>query len=377
MNVLRIALKEIKQDFRDYWTLMFMLAFPLILMLILGFSLTNAFGDIARVSEIRVLVKDSGENRALSDSFAAFSAEVKKSGIGFTEWQEGTDGRLEVARNHYDSYVELKAGEIYVYSSNRNKIKSDIFQGMVMYFGDQYKTIHAIAAGSGPEVASRILSASKGNSDHIKEISMDAERQPGALDYYAVAMSSMVALWGAYSASNMISFERRGGTAMRLVAAPITKVDIFTGKVLGSLLTNCLCVSIVVFVSKYFFNANWGDHMSAALCVLFSEVVLAVSLGLAVSYLVKEGSSRSVIMIITQLAAFFGGSYIPLGVDEDMGVFHWLTDLSPIRWTNVALTKIIYADEISAVWPVLFLNLSLAILMLGASASIMRRKEGL
>lgn len=377
MNLLRIAVKELKHDFRDRWNLMFMLAFPLTLMLILGFSLGSTFGVIAQVGEIRVLVRDSGDNPALSDSFAAFAAGVTESGVQFDDWQEGTEGRTEVEQDLYDSYVELSSSGIHIYSSSRNSLKSDIFQGMMLTFGDRYTAVQTISQTKDAARALQILDDAKGSSDYVREVSVVAERQPGALDYYALAMSCMVALWGAWSASNLIGGERRWGTASRLTAAPITKFDIFTGKVLGSLVTNMLCVSIVVFVSKYVFGAYWGDHMPAVLTVLFSEVVLAVSLGLTVSYIFNQASSRSVLMIITQLAAFFGGAYVAIGVDEDLGIFHWVTNLSPIRWANVALTRIVYAGQIASMWPVVFLNLGLAVIMLAAAAAMMRRKEGL
>lgn len=377
MNLLRIAVKELRHDFRDHWNLLFMLAFPLTLMLILGFSLSSTFGAISEVGEIRMLVRDSGDNSALSDSFAAFAAEAAKSGVQFADWQAGTEGRTEVEQDVYDSYVELSSSGIHIYSSSRDSLKSDIFQGMMLTFGERYAAVQTILQTKDGAGALQLLADAKGGADYVREESVVAERQPGALDYYALAMSCMVALWGAWSASHLIAGERRWGTAVRLAAAPITKFDIFTGKVLGSLVSNMLCVSIVVFVSKYVFGAYWGDHMPAVLTVLLSEAVLGVSLGLTVSYLFNQASSRSVLMIITQLAAFFGGAYVAIDADEDLGIFHWVTNLSPIRWANTALTRIVYGDQISSMWPVVFLNLALAGMMLAAAAVMMRRKEGL
>ncbi|MEC3543548.1 ABC transporter permease, partial [Bacillus thuringiensis] len=43
MNIFNIAVMHIKRDFRDVRTLVFMLAFPVVLMLVLGTALTNAF----------------------------------------------------------------------------------------------------------------------------------------------------------------------------------------------------------------------------------------------------------------------------------------------------------------------------------------------
>ncbi|MNW50176.1 ABC-2 family transporter protein [compost metagenome] len=104
---------------------------------------------------------------------------------------------------------------------------------------------------------------------------------------------------------------------------------------------------------------------------------MGVSLGLAVSYVLKDAATQGVLMILTQVASFFGGAYFPMGADEDLGVIGYAANLSPIRWANVAITRIIYNDQVSVMWPVVALNLSLAIVLLAAAAWMMRRKEGL
>ena len=59
-----------------------MLAFPIVLML-LGTALTNAFNsDSHSIKDIQVLYKDEASS-TFSQSFAAFTKEVDKSGIHF------------------------------------------------------------------------------------------------------------------------------------------------------------------------------------------------------------------------------------------------------------------------------------------------------
>lgn len=48
------------------------------------------------------------------------------------------------------------------------------------------------------------------------------------------------------------------------------------------------------------------------LLVLFSEILFALSLGLGISYVLKGNAAGAVIMVIIQLAAFFGGGYMPV-----------------------------------------------------------------
>lgn len=376
MNTLSIALKEIRRETRNRWTLVFMLAFPIVLILILGTALSNAFGGTAQVGDIRVLVKDQGANPALTQAFGAFAKETAGMGLSFEPLTTEGDGRKEVETGRYDEYVELGDQGISLYLSGRDAIQSNVVQGMLTAFAEQYNAILAIEKNA-PGQAARAMAAGAANPEYIKETSIAADRQPGSLDYYALAMTSMIAFWSAISASRLISGEIRQGTGTRLAVSPVGKGEIFAGKVLGNLVINMLCVLILILFSKFAFQAYWGEHPIAVLAVLGSEVVMGVSLGLAVSYVLKEAATQGVLLIITQVAAFFGGAYFPMGTDEDLGLLGYAAGLSPVRWANVAITRIIYNDQVSAAWPVMALNLSLAVVLLAAAAWMMRRKEGL
>lgn len=377
MNTLSIALKEIKRETRNRWTLVFMLAFPIVLILILGTALSNAFSGTAQVGDIRVLVKDQGANPALTQAFGAFAKETAGMGLSFEPLTTEADGRKEVEKGRYDEYVELGEQGISLYLSGRDAIQSNVVQGMLTAFAEQYNAILAIEKNAPGQAAGALDAGAANAREYIKETSIAADRQPGSLDYYALAMTSMIALWSSISASRLISGEIRQGTGTRLAASPVGKGEIFAGKVLGSLVINMLCVLILILFSKFAFQAYWGEHPVPVLAVLGSEVVMGVSLGLAVSYVLKDAATQGVLLIITQVAAFFGGAYFPMGMDEDLGLIGYAAALSPVRWANVAITRIIYNDQVSAMWPVVALNLSLAVALLAVAAWMMRRKEGL
>ncbi|HWO53930.1 MAG TPA: ABC transporter permease [Paenibacillus cookii] len=374
MNILSIAIKEMKHDFRDRRTLLFMLGFPIVLMLILGLALTNAFSSEISVGDVKVAVKDATGGGPLSEAFAGFAKEVGKTGVTFEPLKPGANGREEVENNHVSGYVELTNQGISLYGSSRDAIESNIVQGMLASFTDKY---NAAAAAARIEPAKTEMVLATGGSDYIRELSVDANRTPGSVDYYALAMTVMVGMWAAMGAGALIQGEVLRGTAVRLVIAPIRKSEIFVGKMLGGIISNLLCVMVIILFSKYVFKAYWGHHMGVVIAVLVSEVIMAMSLGLAGSYLLKGTASRGVISLVVQLMSFFGGAYFPILDDEGGGLMGFLVNLSPIRWANHGLTQVIYADNVSAAWPVLMLNIGFAALFLGVSILAMRRREGL
>lgn len=374
MNILSIAIKEMKHDFRDRRTLLFMLGFPIVLMLILGLALTNAFSSEISVGDVKVAVKDATGGGPLSEAFAGFAKEVGKTGVTFEPLKPGANGREEVENNHVSGYVELTNQGISLYGSSRDAIESNIVQGMLASFTDKYNAAAAVAR---IEPAKTEMVLATGGSDYIRELSVDANRTPGSVDYYALAMTVMVGMWAAMGAGALIQGEVLRGTAVRLVIAPIRKSEIFVGKMLGGIISNLLFVMVIILFSKYVFKAYWGHHMGVVIAVLVSEVIMAMSLGLAGSYLLKGTASRGVISLVVQLMSFFGGAYFPILDDEGGGLMGFLVNLSPIRWANHGLTQVIYADNVSAAWPVLMLNIGFAALFLGVSILAMRRREGL
>lgn len=374
MNIISISFKEIKQVLRDLRTLLFMLAFPVVLMIVLGLALSNAFSSNVSIGELKVLVNDTSGGGELTQAFTAFTKEMGKIGVEFDSIKPGMDGRKEVEQSGYVDYVELTKTGVSLYGSSRNTIESNIVQGMLTSFTGKYNA--AVAVAQIEPAKTEMVFASGNSHEYIKETSINADRLPGALDYYALAMAVMVAMWSAMSATRLIQSEVTRGTAFRLITAPVSKGEIFTGKVLGSIVFNMLCILVIILFSKYVFQAYWGTHLGIVLLVLLSLVIMAISFGLAGGYLLKS-SANGIMVLIVQVASFFGGAYFPIGDDTGVGFMSTMIQLSPIRVANHALTQVIYGDNLSAAWPVIGLNMILSVFFLGISIIMMKRREGL
>lgn len=372
MNIMRMAIKELKV-FRDIKMLVFMLATPILLMLIMGTAFTNAFNGSATIGDIEVLYKINSVDPVLATQWEAFIEEADQSGISFVKASDQMDGKREVQNSQYTGYLDVSDNGMNYYGNSGSSLENSIVQGMLTAFTDRYK-LTAVAAKSDSEQGIKLLPGA-GEENYVNETSLQVAKKPGALDYYAIAVTTLIILYSALSAGTLIENERKRNTATRLLASPITKAEILIGKIVGNLLLNALFVIIIVFISKYMFGANWGDNVGLVFLVLFTEIVLALGLGLGISYVTKGNASGSVIMIIIQLAALFGGAYSP--VENNTGFMSTLSYYSPLRWSNDAIIQIIYADNLSAVMPAMLLNLGFTALLLMLTIVSMRRREGL
>ncbi|MGC5772450.1 ABC transporter permease [Paenibacillus pabuli] len=364
MNILRIAGKELKV-FRDIKMLLFMLATPVLLMLILGTALSGNFHEAVKVDPIRVIYSYHSTNRTLETQWEAFLLETKSSGIHFEEVtsRTETDVLRDVQNNLYTGYARIVNDGISYYGNNGNGMENGIVHGLLAALTDRYRL----------SITETNLPAPDEN--YVTEASVDAVRQPGGLDYFSIAVTTMIILYSALTAGQLIETERSRHTDLRLLASPITKGEIFAGKIVGSLVYNSIFVMIIVLFSKFMFGVNWGEHLWLVFLVLLTEIVLALSLGLSVGYCLKGNAAGSVLMIIIQAAAFVGGAYTP--VEQTTGMMKSLSRYSPLHWSNDAILDIIYAGNLKAAPPAMVLNLGCSVLLLALAIVLMRRREGL
>lgn len=371
MNILNIAFKEIRSTLRNKQSFLFMLALPIVLMLVLGTALSSAFSSGLKIDDLSLLYKNSATQSPLNDTWTGFAQAIEQEGVKLTPLSANQDGRAEVSEDHYTGYAEISDDGIHYYGGSKHTIESDIIQGMLTAFTARYNLLSAALKEDPASVATIMASTTP---DFVQETSLNSDKQPGSFDYYAIGMSTMIAFYACIPASLLMGSERTRNTAIRLLASPIAKGEIFLGKVLGCTITNFLFVISVFLFSKYLYHAEWGTHYGSILLVLFSEVLLAVSFGLACSYLFKGEGGRSAIMIFTQIASFLGGAYFPVDNTGFMGI---ASHLSPLRWANQALTGIIYSNDWSATWSALLLNTGVAAAFLFLAVILMRRQEAL
>lgn len=405
MNVLRIAYKELLM-LRDPKMIAYLLITPVALVVILGTALANAFHGGIDVADIRVLYDDRRADPQLTRQWAAFEQAAAAQGLRFEPADDGVDGKREAADGRVAGYVEISGEGIKYYGSGARPLESRIAQSALAAFAARYALQEEAAddggrsssdsqrapeseagvggSGTTAELGERsepssvpwgIPGAETADVVEVTALEADASVRPRAIDYYAVAMTTLIIMFSALTAAQLMDVERKGRTSLRLIAAPVTKADIFAGKILGFFLMNSLMVVSVVLITKYVFQANWGDHLLPVLAVLLSETAFALGLGLGVSYVVKGAAAGFVIMVFIQLAALFGGSYYP--TDASTGVFRAVSRLMPVHWTNEAILQVIYAGRYAMVWPTIAWNLGLAVLLLTVAAVSMRKREGL
>jgi len=128
MKIFNIVLKEIKHNLRDKQTMIIMIAFPIVLMWILGTAFSGGMdGTSLMFDNTKVAYSIVGEGQRVQ-AFEAFIKEMEKYGIKPTRIQEYNKGINSVKETEYACYID--------FNDKENKINLFIHDSIVKYLLD-------------------------------------------------------------------------------------------------------------------------------------------------------------------------------------------------------------------------------------------------
>ncbi len=373
MRVLRIIIKEFKQNMRDYKANALMVLFPIVLIVILGAAFTRQFSDSVTLTDEKVLYKvevkeDIQFADALGDFLSALSAET---GIVFEEAEDIEAAKASTESRAYSALLHITENplQINLYKNERAGFSTTLMENALNSFIKSYDAMAVIAdinpaAFNKPELQE--------NNKHVQIRSLDKIRQPGSTDYYAITMLTLIMLYSSLTGFWGFRNEVEQKTGPRILCSPIRNYEMLTGKVIGAITVTIVQALVVILFSKWVLNAYWGQDFLPVALLIFAYAVMTVSLGVALAFLIKSSDAAAGILnTIIPILVFLGGGYVPLSVMGDS--FSKIGMVSPVYWINTALFKIIYERDYSGIAASLGVNLGLAVLFITISALFSRR----
>ncbi|UWG97149.1 ABC transporter permease [Dehalobacter sp. DCM] len=372
MRLLSIIRKEFIQNIRNTKANIMMILFPIVLITILGAAFSTAFSNDIALDNVKVLYTINGDQE-LSSSFKGFLDDLHNEvGITFTEAKNKDAAISSIKNTEFSCYINLTEDpqKIEIIKNARFNFEANLVESLVKSFASRYEAISQIAQNN-PSVLPSVLSNPA--MDFVKIQSLDKKRQPGALDYYAVTMLTLILMYASQSGFWSIKTEKSYKTGNRMLCAPVNRMEILAGKTLGSIFVTVLQGTIVLLFSTYALKAYWGTDIPTIFLIIISEAILAVSLGTGIAYLIhNDGAGNAILNIIVPVLVFLGGGYFQL--PESSSVLQKITAISPIKWTNDALFRVIYDKDYTYVIAAIAVNLLAAALFLGIAA-LFSKKE--
>ncbi len=373
MKMLRLMIKEIKQQFRDAQGLILMMVFPLVLTLVLGFALSGMFSEDSNPETLSCLYAKESDSllaQAFEQDFLPMSEEAH---LLLTEEADVDKAKTIVENGDADGFILLGEDKITVFTRDGMGFNASLIQTIMKGFTQRFDVIMTVAR-TRPE-ALETMSTLDVSQGFTHQVSLNRTQSPRALDYYAITMLTLIIMYSSSSAISTVVEEKRNRTLYRIFAAPVKNYEILVSKVGGVIIATLLQAIVVFLFGKLFLGANWGNNLFPVFLVILAEIIMMVSVGIGCGYLFKSHETAFALMqTLIPIMVFLGGGYVNLDLVGVGGVLSTLSYISPIKWVNQTILNIIYANDYSTLSTTLVICLSIAVIFISLSA-IFSKKE--
>ncbi|MBB5961909.1 ABC transporter permease [Planomonospora venezuelensis] len=156
--------------------------------------------------------------------------------------------------------------------------------------------------------------------------------------HYGSGMAALFAFFVVGASFRGLLTERKLGTLDRMRAGPLAVWVPFAGKAAVGFALALVSVCVTWAASVLVSGATWGDP-PAVFVVLLAHVLAAAAITMLVTSRVKtDAQADGVIMVVSFVMAFLGGSLVPM--HSLPGVLQAAALLTPNGWTSTALTEL-------------------------------------
>ncbi|MCX7773467.1 MAG: ABC transporter permease [Clostridia bacterium] len=374
MRTLSLVIKEIKQLVRDRNGMIFTIVFPIVLTLVLGASLSNMFSSNSGPTRIDAYYHIEGNSPMAAAFKKDFVPQIEKEKLYL---KEETPEKALNAVKFGDSacYIEVGDDRIVITMRDGGTMSGQIAETMVKAYASKFNTIMTVAKVNPLSLKDLNSQDESTGSKYTESVSLQKQKAPRALDYYALTMLTLIIMYAGPAGSSLISDERQQRTLSRMVLSPVKNAEILVSKVTGMTLVTCLQVVIVFFFDKFVLKTEWGTNIPAVAAILLAQIIMVVSVGVGMAYLFKENSTGTTILnTLIPILIFLGGGYVNLELMGIGGIISQIAWLSPVKWLNQTLLQVIYANDYSTFGTTIALYLGIAIVFLAIS-SVLSKKE--
>lgn len=385
-NIWTIMIYELRRLLVSRSMIINMFLLPLILIFLLGASLSSVIGDQApaKIDQVRVGIVysagDGAESSAIMDVFlktkeindiihpvTVESREAVESGL-----RTGEYGYAVIVPQDFDSKVQsgqpIQLELILGKDRTDNMVAGTVFDNFLNNIN--YK--QSVAMALGPEALTAIAPSS-GEQSSVKV----GELGQGGLSYtasqfYAASMMLMFLLYSGLTVSTSLFNEKENHTLFRINAMPVKGSELFIGKMLGVGVVSVVQCAAIVILSNLLFGVNWGNRPWMLLLFCLLMIIASMTLSIVISMLsTTKASAGSIVSVITVVMTFISGGMAPLPES-------WVNSVGAFtinHWALQAIIKMMLHADLSEIIPNLIV-LSSICLVLFTAAVISYRKVG-
>lgn len=319
-------LKEIKQFFRKPFNVLFMLIAPLVLILLMGYAMSNVIGESGEeknqenaTNTVLYIIDDNSKNE-YQEKFIQFENYIEdETNIIFKQISNYEEGCQQVDKQKAIALIKVSQDGFYYYRSPYNEpTESQILRNVYDMF---FSSSGNLSTHSYIEV------------EEIQQKSLDS------YSYFTFAELGFIMLYLCLIVGQSVFNEKEIKTFERIYTSKANISKLIISKVGMGVTIGIIQIIFVYLLSTFILDVSWGRYkvliyLLYTILAIFSSTLGAL-LGL---YIKKKVVLNDTILILSIFLGFLGGGLTPLSFLDTVKVISIICRISPLYWiTNSAI----------------------------------------
>lgn len=376
MILISLIKKEVLHFFRNKSNVATMFIFPIVLIIVMGFSLNglmNVDHNIFENEKVYFKVNAVNKDNRYLQVFYRFKENCEKNmKIEFQEIFDEYEAKGSVNKAQVIAFINIYEDKYDFYrSENKESTAQKIFRSVFHQYLERYAVMDTVV-----DEAPNVLN------DMVKEASAVVVSEEGissngisSFTYYTFAELVLIILYISQITSVSAYNERFENTLSRLKISKSSDFNIILSKVILGVIVGIIQIIIVYFVSTLFLNISWGEDLGVMIMVLISLIIFSSILGVTISFVFKDNkSASSIINTLLIVLGFLGGAYVPISLIRSNAITNLLCQITPTYWANISLLSLSSGikTNYSTISIIISLELSLILLAICIISSNLR-----
>ena len=341
-----IIKKVIKNQIKNPKWFLFLMLFPIFLIILISSMLEQAFDDKSSLNKVNVVLLDQSEgfSNEVIDAITSASVSIEDDyGILIRSIDDKETGIRE-ARVNKKVFVYLNGEKIQVYGNDTEMLDTARVVALFRSVACSIQTVKESYRIVGPEALQMIETD---NAEYeVKTEMIPDESAMSSYDYYGVVEITLMVLYLILIPLGDLFLDKSTNVKERILLSGLSRMKYYIASLIAYTIVAIVAFLPSFLISYYHFDVNWGKFPVEMYVYLMIFAVFNITIGMLFGVLLNNRGKVDVILsvIVIPIFSFLGGSYTPFPYDME-GVFSKIMLISPLRWVNVSIFKNIYGGN--------------------------------
>lgn len=352
----QILKKEFTHIFRDRITLFLVLAIPIMLVLLFGFTIST---DIHHATISVLDLSNDSQSKALVEKITS---------SGYFEVVSYPKSESEIDNDFKDKNIKLA---LIIPNEFEKQLTNEKFVTIQIISDVSDMNVASILNNYVKSILNDFTNEFNGTSTVPIELCTQMMYNPEANSVYMFVpgiITLIMIIVTALMSSITLAREVETGTMRMLLIAPVKKVWVVIGKVIPYMILSMISTITIIIISVLVFGMPIKGSVWLLLLVCIIFMLTAASFGTAISSLVKTQIDA---MMITMMGLFLptallSGFLFP--IDNMPYFFQILANIFPGKWFIIAIKDVMLKGSgFNDIWPYMFILFVMAALLMTLS----------